>query len=416
MPFLLLSREKCKECLHPLETPCIVIVFLGIGCLFYCLVEEKPCADEEEGCTEPWTFVDSLYFCTVTMSTVGYGDFSPTTPGGKAFTCFYIAVGISYVFAKVAHALEGAMQSLQGRILRLLDLFDSDSNVDAHKKNTIGGAAQGLSGRAVSLDDNADVKDFVLPPSALVYWVQSLCFWIVVLLLYQIVTAGIFTVLEDWSYGDAFYHCFVTATTVGYGDIAITNESTRLFSVFHIGVSVAWLAGFISHVDTCSVKRKGSLQRAALLVSELKWDTVENFDADHNGIDKVEFVIGMLMDLGVKLCGEPLKFNDVKPFLIIFDKYDKRLKEDGTTDGVLRKEDIEWLKRDDSTKYYNNQARDAAALREEDQVDVLEAMQVAGEAANDMFTATMQGKGAPLEATVAAALNTKKVAPAPELK
>jgi potassium channel subfamily K len=32
---------------------------------------------------EGWTFGTSMYFCYVFFLTIGYGDFSPTTPAGK---------------------------------------------------------------------------------------------------------------------------------------------------------------------------------------------------------------------------------------------------------------------------------------------------------------------------------------------
>jgi voltage-gated potassium channel len=57
------------------------IILLG-GMIFYHQVEG-------------WSWLDALYFSVVTLSTVGYGDLTPTTPVGKIFTVAYILMGIS---------------------------------------------------------------------------------------------------------------------------------------------------------------------------------------------------------------------------------------------------------------------------------------------------------------------------------
>lgn len=51
---------------------------------------------------EGWTVVESLYFSVVTLTTVGFGDFTPTTPGGQIFTIFYILTGIGVFVALLA--------------------------------------------------------------------------------------------------------------------------------------------------------------------------------------------------------------------------------------------------------------------------------------------------------------------------
>lgn len=47
---------------------------------------------------EGWKLLDSLYFSVITLTTVGYGDFSPQTNFGKIFTIFYILTGIGIIF------------------------------------------------------------------------------------------------------------------------------------------------------------------------------------------------------------------------------------------------------------------------------------------------------------------------------
>ena len=46
---------------------------------------------------EGWDWIDCVYFSVITLSTIGYGDFSPQTTGGKLFTIFYILVGIGII-------------------------------------------------------------------------------------------------------------------------------------------------------------------------------------------------------------------------------------------------------------------------------------------------------------------------------
>jgi hypothetical protein len=58
-----------------------VVLLISIGTVFYHRVEG-------------WSYLNSVYFCIVTLATVGYGDFVPTTGLGKVFTMFYIIFGI----------------------------------------------------------------------------------------------------------------------------------------------------------------------------------------------------------------------------------------------------------------------------------------------------------------------------------
>ncbi len=63
-------------------------VYLLIGMEFYHLVEK-------------WRYLDAAYFSVTTLTTVGYGDFSPQTDLGKAFTIGYILLGIGLILGFV---------------------------------------------------------------------------------------------------------------------------------------------------------------------------------------------------------------------------------------------------------------------------------------------------------------------------
>jgi hypothetical protein len=64
------------------------LAMIAVGATVYVLVEH-------------WTPLQAVYFCVVTLATVGYGDFHPTTELGQLFTILYIVVGVGIIAAFV---------------------------------------------------------------------------------------------------------------------------------------------------------------------------------------------------------------------------------------------------------------------------------------------------------------------------
>lgn len=85
---------------------------------------------------EGWSYLDSFYFSAISLATVGYGDFTPTTAAGKLLTVFYIFAGFGLLVALLTLFANALIQSVQkGREKLHMQL------VQAYEKMAPGGAA-----------------------------------------------------------------------------------------------------------------------------------------------------------------------------------------------------------------------------------------------------------------------------------
>ena len=193
--------------------------------------------------------VDAVYFMVVTMGTVGYGDFAPKTPGLKLFTVIWILVAIGFVFPHIA----GVVGLFTGRwkelVNRVLSWMFPPKLVDI---------------------DGTGKADFALPESSALFYAKGLLAVNCLLLFTQLIMAAVFTHFEGWGYGDAVYHCFVTASTVGYGDIPIITDNGKIWCCVHILVSVAMLGDVLGTFE--DVREEAAKREAKVKQGKKKMD------------------------------------------------------------------------------------------------------------------------------------------------
>ena len=259
-------------------------IYFGTGSAFYMNLQG-------------WNIWQSLYFLMVTAATVGYGDLypDPSVPGSRMFTLFYIFFGIVVVFAKLSALIAKGIKPMYISSRAALERWFPQSGVDI---------------------DGDGTEDFKVPRKPLYYYSKNLVAPFICIVAIQCMFAEVFCAIEGWDFGSAMYHCLVTMTTVGFGDVKITSDGGRMWAFFHIVISVSILAASIRDVSELSKARQEALRKMDMVKGSLDVDLMMSLDKDGDGVNQFEFVIGMLTML------DAVKQEDVDMFVKLFEVLD----------------------------------------------------------------------------------------------
>lgn len=169
----------------------------------------------------------------VTSFFAGYGNTAPVTVAGRTLFIFYAILGIPLC-------------------LILLSL------VGEHLSNYVNSITDYVGNR---------MKTTTAKRKATVQGIAVVLLSVVGLVFFIFIPSRIFNAIEGWTYGEAVYYCFVTLTTVGFGDFVPAQGSGtqvhafyQIFSAVWILVGLAWIALLIARVQ-------GVLSKLGLLVS-----------------------------------------------------------------------------------------------------------------------------------------------------
>jgi voltage-gated potassium channel len=72
---------------------------------------------------EGWNFLDAAYYTTVTLATVGYGDFTPKTSMGKIGAIVLIFTGVSTALYVITHFNAIRERTIDPHVQRRLEML-----------------------------------------------------------------------------------------------------------------------------------------------------------------------------------------------------------------------------------------------------------------------------------------------------
>jgi len=222
---------------------------------------------------ESWNYLDAVYWTVVTLFTVGFGDYHPTTDLGRGLLIPFALAGIISLGLVISSVrvliLENARRCIRTRI--------DDMRRDKFIKKMI------LKGEGYTLDPI--YEDLQIPRGSSVQvqgreferrktefqlmrkiqarsstrrrWVAmaiSTFLWLSLWFIGACIFQKAEEAQQNWTYFDAVYFCFVAWTTIGYGDLTPKSNLGRSFYVFWSLLALPTMTILISNASDTVVR------------------------------------------------------------------------------------------------------------------------------------------------------------------
>lgn len=240
-----------------------LFLYLGIGTTCFYLVRDQITGEKTVD------ILDSIYFCIVTMTTVGYGDLVPSSSTSKLLACTFVFSGMAAVGLSLSKAADYLVEKQEILLVKALHMREKVGPSDILKE----------------IETNR---------------VRYKFFMVLGFLLVLIVAGTIFlATVEKLAPVDAFYCVCSTITTLGYGDKSFSTKAGRVFAIFWILTGTLCLAQFFL---CCAEIHTESRQRELVnwvLTKRMTNVDLEAADLDDDGVvGAAEFIIYKLKEMG----------------------------------------------------------------------------------------------------------------------
>ncbi|EDV46046.1 TWiK family of potassium channels protein 7 [Drosophila erecta] len=160
---------------------------------------------------ERWSILQAVFFSSTVLTTIGYGNIVPVTTGGRVFCICFALIGIPFTLTVIAD---------WGRLFATaVSVFGKHMPTKPKFTNFIG--------------------------KTWFYAILAVGF----LGVYLAAGAGLLLLWEDdWTFFDGFYFCFITMTTIGFGDLVPKKPNYMLLCTLYILIGLALTSTIIELV------------------------------------------------------------------------------------------------------------------------------------------------------------------------
>ncbi|KAG6689963.1 hypothetical protein I3842_11G199500 [Carya illinoinensis] len=244
------ASTRCKSIIEKIDpnlmhVAIFLAVYMVVGTL--CFYNLRPQMKGEK----TNAIIDTVYFCIVTMATVGYGDLVPDSVLTKLLACVFAFTGLALVGLVLSRAADALVKKHEDLLVKALQMYQSCGP---------------------SEETNKEVK---------IKGVRYKCLLVFMLLVVLIITGTTFlATVEKLDLIDAFYCVCITITTLGYGDQSFKTKGGRVFAVFWILISTITLAQFFAYVAELKTESRHRELFERVLGRKMTEDDLEKADVN----------------------------------------------------------------------------------------------------------------------------------------